>query len=304
MQLDRSILLALSLGLTGGSVATFTVWLCHVVTSNRAASGDRYELARLASIRRSSAVYRWFEPLILELGGWLGYSDKDDEGGLAHALRHSGSMTDWYANEFKATKIVEGALVALAIGVFISITGYYVLAICFAIGVLIGYPILAVRAVHAQREKHARIVRGRLPMLVDQLALMIQAGGNFEQSLRTVVAENPTHPLCKELAVTLGEIDAGLTRKEALLGFRSRFPDADIGELVYAINKGEELGTPMSTILSDQAEQMRLKRIQWGEKATAEAEVQIVFPGMLIMIACLIVIIAPILLPAVMSVFG
>jgi hypothetical protein len=48
---------------------------------------------------------------------------------------------------------------------------------------------------------------------------------------------------------------------------------------------------------------MRIKRSQWGEKAAAEAEVQIVFPGMLIMIACLIVIIAPILLPAVFNLF-
>lgn len=304
MQLDRPLLLILCLGLTGTSFGVFAVWLMHLVTSKRIAPGDRYEVARLATIRKQSAVFRWLEPLIVELSGFLGDSDKDDEAGLGHALRHSGELADWHENEFKATKIVEGCLAALTVLGVISITGYYGLAVCFSVGVLISYPVLAVRAVYGRREKHSRVVRGRLPMMVDQLALMIQAGGNFEQSLRTVVAEDPTHPLCRELAVTLGEIDAGLTRKDALLGFRSRFPDTDIGELVYAINKGEELGTPLSTILSDQAEQMRLKRIQWGEKATAEAEVQIVFPGMLIMVACLIVIIAPILLPAVMSVFG
>ena len=67
--------------------------------------------------------------------------------------------------------------------------------------------------------------------------------------------------------------------------------------MVFAINKGEELGTPLSAILRDQAEQMRLKRSQRGEKAAAEAQVNIVFPGMVVMIACLLVVIAPIVLP-------
>ena len=72
---------------------------------------------------------------------------------------------------------------------------------------------------------------------------------------------------------------------------------------MFAINKGEELGTPLSAILREQAEQMRLKRSQRGEKAAAEAEVNIVFPGMVLMIACLLIVIAPIILPAVLALF-
>ena len=48
---------------------------------------------------------------------------------------------------------------------------------------------------------------------------------------------------------------------------------------------------------------MRIKRSQRGEKAAAEAQVNIVFPGMIVMIACLLVVIAPILLPPVLSLF-
>ena len=46
---------------------------------------------------------------------------------------------------------------------------------------------------------------------------------------------------------------------------------------------------------------MRLKRAQWGEKAASEAEVQMVFPGMVTMIACLLVIVAPIVLPVIVT---
>ena len=53
----------------------------------------------------------------------------------------------------------------------------------------------------------------------------------------------------------------------------------------------------------DQAEQMRLKRSQRGEKAAAECEVKIIFPGMVLMIACLLVIITPIILPTILELF-
>jgi hypothetical protein len=48
---------------------------------------------------------------------------------------------------------------------------------------------------------------------------------------------------------------------------------------------------------------MRLKRSQRGEKAAGEAEVNILFPGMILMIACLLVVITPIVLPAVLALF-
>ncbi len=48
---------------------------------------------------------------------------------------------------------------------------------------------------------------------------------------------------------------------------------------------------------------MRIKRSQRGEKAAAEAQVKIVFPGMVTMIAGLLVVIAPIVLPAILALF-
>ena len=76
-------------------------------------------------------------------------------------------------------------------------------------------------------------------------------------------------------------------------------PDDDVAELVFMINKGNEFGTPMAQTFRLQAEQMRLKRSQWAEKAAGTAQVNIVLPGMVIMIACLIIIGAPFILAAI-----
>jgi hypothetical protein len=48
---------------------------------------------------------------------------------------------------------------------------------------------------------------------------------------------------------------------------------------------------------------MRLKRSQRGEKAAAEAEVSIIFPGMVLMIGCLLIVVAPFVLPAILALF-
>jgi pilus assembly protein TadC len=65
-----------------------------------------------------------------------------------------------------------------------------------------------------------------------------------------------------------------------------------------ALIEGQQLGTPLADILQTQANQMRQKRTQWAEKASAESEVALVFPAMLIMLGCLILIAAPFVLSA------
>ena len=91
----------------------------------------------------------------------------------------------------------------------------------------------------------------------------------------------------------------GRLRADALRGFRDRYPDPDISDFVFALVKGEELGTPLALILNMQATQMRLKHSQWCEKQAAEAGVKMTFPSLLVMIACILVILGPILLPVV-----
>ncbi len=54
----------------------------------------------------------------------------------------------------------------------------------------------------------------------------------------------------------LNDIDAGRSRRQALDEWKTRMRDGDVAELVFAINKGEELGTPLSAILMEQAEKM------------------------------------------------
>ncbi len=223
---------------------------------------------------------------------------------LAHHLRLTHSKVPYRPDEFLAIKAVEGSLAGLAIFIGLATTGFIGFAGLLGVGVMLVYPALAQKSVIRESKMLLKRIRLRLPFVVDQVSLMMEAGAGFNDSLQTAVHDNREHPLSRELSEVLRQMALGRPRDQALREFQDRLSDDDISELVFAIVKGEELGTPLSSILREQANQMRLKRSQWGEKAASEAEVQIVFPGMITMIACLLVIVAPILLPAVMTFLG
>jgi tight adherence protein C len=290
--------------LTGASVWWFTRILTHLIGRRRTVAAGRYEQSRRGRMQQSNWIYNSMEPLIDELSKVPGQASNQPDSVLQRALRRHPDWRDWKATEFLSVKFVEGVLVGVAVFLLVWPMGFVELAALLALGLIVFYPLIARKSVVKSAEQHFNRLRSRLPFAVDQIALMMQAGAGFEECLRTVVADDPIHPLSEELAVVLADADAGRTRREALLDLRSRIPDKDVADFVFAVVKGEELGTPLSDILADQAEQMRIRRAQWGEKAAAEAEVQIVFPGMLVMVACLIVVVAPMVLPAAFNIFS
>ncbi len=284
----------------GAAVACATMWLLRSTPHQPIASKLVYETERLNRLRNNNGVFRLFESHVQSLAKGLN-SNPDPSAKFSAALRSTAETRDWTDREFMATKIIEGIFVGGAIFAIVSLLGVWQFGAFLGGGSILGYPFLAKQSILSKFEKRLRRQRVRWPFVIDQIALMMQAGGNFEESLKSIADEDPEHPLTEELCRVLGDLMGGRTRRDALSDLKTRIPDPEIGDLISSIIKGEELGTPLSSILAEQADQMRIKRSLWGEKAAAEAEVQIVFPGMLVMIACLIVVLGPIVLPAVMN---
>jgi tight adherence protein C len=290
--------LPLSSILLGCACGVGATVISRIVTRKRG-SFTTFEESRRAELRASNSTYRWFEPLIDELTRFFPDSYQTDQ--LAHHLKLGSDHPPWTPAEFMAGRTVEGVMIAACISLFVLLIGSPVLAIVMGLGTGLMYPMLARSSVVTHAKKRLRKLKLRLPFAIDQISLMMEAGAGFEDSLRTVIEDNTRHPLSTEFAEVVRQMSLGRPRSQALAGFRDRMSDDDISEVVFAIVKGEELGTPLSSILREQATQMRLKRSQWGEKAASEAEVQMVFPGMITMIACLLVIVAPILLPVIVE---
>jgi tight adherence protein C len=282
-------------------------WFCwqmlRVVTYPRDLLGDThpFERQRRDELRAGSFIYRWFEPLIDEIATFGSRKERASMTVLERALVAAREKLPWRPQEFVAAKWLEGIFFGAIVFLLFQLIGWTKTGIGAAIGLAVIYGVMAPKSVKDRAKKRLSRIRIRLPFAVDLIALTMEAGGGFQECLQTAVSENGDHPLTDELAEVLRQISLGRPRHEALRALQDRLHDEDINEMVFAINKGEELGTPLSAILRDQAEQMRLKRSQRGEKAAAEAEVSIVFPGMVMMIACLLIVIAPIILPAIQA---
>jgi tight adherence protein C len=259
---------------------------------------DSFETRRRQTVRANNTIYRWFEPVVHEIANRLRRSASQRVERLRGSLLVAVEPLRWDAAEFLATKCIEGFVLGGLVFGAIAMLGKPVVGVILGSGLIATFPLLYTKTMADRAKNRMRRMRIRLPFSVDLVALMMEAGGSFQESLQTVVDENRDHPVGEEFGEVLRQIALGRTRADALRAMQTRLNDDDISEMVFAINKGEELGTPLSAILRDQADQMREKRSQWGEKAAAEAEVKLVFPGMVVMVACLIVILGPILLPA------
>lgn len=267
-----------------------------ILTTERAPSSNSFERQRRELLRTQSATYRWFEPLVLEIARLCGFLPSHTTPTLKHNLELCPKYSRWTPTEFLATKLIESTLLAGATLVIVgSLVGAFP-GIVFALLASWAYYHASVNQVSTLAENRMRSIKNRLPFAIDMMALMMSAGATFQESLGTVVRENREHALGEEFGVVNNETALGRTRREALLALEQRLDDDDVREFVFSVVKGEELGTPLSKIFANQADQLRLKRSQWVEKASAEAQVKIVYPGLLIMIACLFIVLAPFLL--------
>jgi tight adherence protein C len=257
-----------------------------------------FEIERREKVRAASSTYRWFEPWIDEIAAYHAHAGIKSLARLRQDLVGSGDPVPWTAEEFLAVRRIEAILAGLAGAAF----GWFMFGAAgaaglFAIGYIF-YVALMTRQVRVKSRRRMTAIKRRFASAIDLMALMMEVGASFQQSLSAVAKELRGHPLGDEFDRVLSDIELGRPRREALQSFSDRVPDDDINELVHAVVEGESLGTPVADMMRTQAEQIRQKRSQWAEKAAEESQVALVFPAMVIMVACLIIVVAPFILSA------
>jgi tight adherence protein C len=258
-----------------------------------------FEELRRRRLRAGSAAYRALEPLIDEVAAFYGPAESAPLEAVRRDLVASAWPLPWTAAEFLAVRQIEGIGAGLIAALFgLASTGGAVGALLVGIAGAVGYPRLMRRDLADRAEKRLERIRGRLPYSIDLMALMLEAGATFEESISVIVRDERGSPLADELSIVLAEVEMGKPRREALEGLRDRVPDPEIAEMVLSVVKGEALGTPIAEIFRNQAHQMLLKRSQWIEQAAAKAQVSMTFPGLIVMLACLLIIAAPFVIGA------
>jgi tight adherence protein C len=168
-----------------------------------------------------------------------------------------------------------------------TVTVAIVVAACVA-----GY-LAPVMWIDRQGKKRQDRIRRALPDMMDMLTISVQAGLGFDMALVKLV-RNTTGPLAEEFGRMLSEVQAGMTRRDALrhLGDRTDVPELD--NFITAMVQADVFGVSVSGILQAQSLELRKKRRQLIEEQAQKAPVKMVFPIIFCMLpATMLVVLGP-----------
>ncbi len=195
---------------------------------------------------------------------------------------------------FIALKIIIGILVAGAGLVIASLADLdalrriVVIVAAAAVGALVPDAWLSARIT----ERKSRIRRA-LPDMLDMLMIAVEAGLGFDAAISKLITRS-SGPLAEEFAHMLREIQAGMSRREALHGLAKRTDVPELNAFVMAIVQADVFGVSIAKVLRTQSHELRVKRRQHAEEIAQKAPAKMVFPLVLcILPATLVVLLGP-----------
>lgn len=146
---------------------------------------------------------------------------------------------------------------------------------------------------HSRMSARQGRIRRTLPDMLDMLTISVEAGLGFDAAV-TKLVHTGAGPLTEEFAMMLHEVNAGLTRREALKNLATRTDVADLNAFVMSMVQADVFGISVASVLRSQSHEMRRKRRQYAEEIAQKAPAKMVFPLVLcILPATLIVLMGP-----------
>jgi tight adherence protein C len=204
-------------------------------------------------------------------------------------MRNRLNEAGWY--EVSPSALALRGLGALGIGASIGvllIVSLHNNALGAVIGILVGLigwrmpSILLGRAIKQRKEMIAR----DLPEFLDLLAITVQAGLALNAAL-IQAAEATTGPLESELTFALSEIRLGRSRAEALDAMADRVNENSLTMTISAIVQAEKLGSDLTVVLQELANESRDRRWMRAEEKAAQLPIKMIIPMALFMIPSL-----------------
>lgn len=255
----------------------------------------RYDVTRINELRRLSALYRVFQPVIHLLARFNQRAFANQLPEVRRELQAAGLPRSWTPAEYIG-RMELIAILLTPIYIYFSLDMMGSAGIVLAlVGTVVTAWFLRRRLALQSRYRLMQIKR-RMPFLLDLLTLLMEAGSTFLLALQEAVDEFKDHPVGVEFGRVLAEMSMGKNRTSALESLRDRLDDDEITGIIGAIIQGEELGTPLARLFRTQADVLRIKRTQRAETVAGEAGVKMLLPAILVMAATVLIILGPFVL--------
>lgn len=250
--------------------------------------------ANRAMALQRSCFFSIVEPALRTTAAWfsvlpLGELREALRGRLLRAGEPSGLTEDELLATCASSGVCLGA-VGIGLAHFAQLP-----VVCVLVAAALGTAWPWFRVVSTARVRATRVNR-RLPAAIELAAMCMGAGLDFPGSLRRIVecAVDPSEPIIEEFRRILQELDLGHTRKSAMRSFAKRVPTDQVRELVNSVTQAEEKGSPLSSVLSIQAQTQRLRRSVEAEETASGAALMLLGPMTLIFLCVIVLLLGPV----------
>jgi tight adherence protein C len=129
-----------------------------------------------------------------------------------------------------------------------------------------------------------------LPDAFDLITASVEAGLGIDAAFNRVI-EKVKGPFAVELGRTMREITMGRARREAFLEMAERTGVDELRSLVNSIVQAESMGISIGSVIRVQTGVIRTKRRQRAEEQAYKAPIKMVFPLVLFIFPCIMIII-------------
>lgn len=146
-------------------------------------------------------------------------------------------------------------------------------------------------------------IRRTLPDMLDMLTISVEAGMGFDAAVAKITSSRPG-ALSEEFGRMLQEIQAGVSRRDAMRSLGERNDVSELRTFVMAMIQADVFGVSISNVLRTQSRDMRIKRRQFAEEMAQKAPVKIVFPLILCILPATLIVVAGPAIVSVGRVFG
>jgi tight adherence protein C len=137
--------------------------------------------------------------------------------------------------------------------------------------------VLPSRKLRSQVETREEAILRQLPDIMDLLVICMEAGLGFTAAVARTVSHLDGE-MSEEFALALAEMRVGASRSEALAGLADRVQLPEVRSFTTAIRHADQFGISVSTVLRDQAEDMRISRKQRAQEKAMKAPVKMLIP--------------------------
>ena len=149
---------------------------------------------------------------------------------------------------------------------------------------------LPIAAVQRSRRRRVEQMEMDLPLALELLATLSEAGLSFDAALARILKSGlADRVLARELRIFQADLVAGRSRVEAMRRLARRVEVGTVSVLVSALVQAEQLGTGIAMVLRRQADDLRDRRRERANAFAASLTVKRMFPMVICFLPALFV---------------